>query len=323
MFAATGQGRRRRRGRRPCLRPRPQRFGRRGPDRRDDVAHPVDRRPSARAEPAAHPARDGRAGGDPGARRSCPPRNLTDVSVLASIIAIAAVGEAMVVITRNVDLSVEAVIGLVAFVVADILGSGALPTPVGDAGRDRPRPGARDDERVHRRGAACPVDRRDAGHPEHLSGASTSCSPAGSRSRWHVAAGRVHGDRPLDRSSGIPVFVLVVVAIVVVVRDPASRDPLRAIGLRRRQQPGGGRDPRHQHAHGHVRRVLAVRPPGRGRRRDVGDPVRDDQRDVGVGGDPAGDRGGRGRRRQHLRRLGHRLRRRARRAVPGLRRPTR
>ena len=34
------------------------------------------------------------------------------------------------VITRNVDLSVEAVIGLVAFVVADILGSGALPTPV-------------------------------------------------------------------------------------------------------------------------------------------------------------------------------------------------
>jgi rhamnose transport system permease protein len=56
--------------------------------------------------------------------------NLTDVSVLAAIIAIAAVGEAMVVITRNVDLSVEAVIGLVAFVVADILGGGALPTPV-------------------------------------------------------------------------------------------------------------------------------------------------------------------------------------------------
>ena len=55
--------------------------------------------------------------------------NLTDVSVLASIIAIAAVGEAMVVITRNVDLSVEAVIGLVAFVVADILASQVLPTP--------------------------------------------------------------------------------------------------------------------------------------------------------------------------------------------------
>jgi rhamnose transport system permease protein len=55
--------------------------------------------------------------------------NLTDVTVLAAIIAIAAVGEAMVVITRNVDLSVEAVIGLVAFVVADILGNQLLPTP--------------------------------------------------------------------------------------------------------------------------------------------------------------------------------------------------
>jgi rhamnose transport system permease protein len=55
--------------------------------------------------------------------------NLTDVTVLAAIIAIAAVGEAMVVITRNVDLSVEAVIGLVAFVVADILSNQLLPTP--------------------------------------------------------------------------------------------------------------------------------------------------------------------------------------------------
>lgn len=55
--------------------------------------------------------------------------NLTEVAVLASIIAIAAVGEAMVVITRNVDLSVEAVIGLVAFVVADILSNQALSTP--------------------------------------------------------------------------------------------------------------------------------------------------------------------------------------------------
>jgi rhamnose transport system permease protein len=55
--------------------------------------------------------------------------NLTDVSVLAAIIAIAAVGEAMVVITRNVDLSVEAIIGLVAFAVAAILSDRLLPTP--------------------------------------------------------------------------------------------------------------------------------------------------------------------------------------------------
>ena len=47
--------------------------------------------------------------------------NLTAVLVLSSIIAIAAVGEALVVITRNVDLSVEAMMGLVAFSVADLL----------------------------------------------------------------------------------------------------------------------------------------------------------------------------------------------------------
>ncbi len=55
--------------------------------------------------------------------------NLTQVTVLASIIAIAAVGEAMVVLTRNVDLSVESVIGLVAFVVADIVAHRILSVP--------------------------------------------------------------------------------------------------------------------------------------------------------------------------------------------------
>ncbi|HEV8697226.1 MAG TPA: ABC transporter permease [Candidatus Limnocylindrales bacterium] len=54
--------------------------------------------------------------------------NLTDVSVLAAIIAIVAVGEAMVVITRNVDLSVEAIVGLVAFAVAAALSNHLLPT---------------------------------------------------------------------------------------------------------------------------------------------------------------------------------------------------
>jgi rhamnose transport system permease protein len=47
--------------------------------------------------------------------------NLTAVLTLSAIIAIAAVGEALVVITRNVDLSVEAMMGLVAFVVADLI----------------------------------------------------------------------------------------------------------------------------------------------------------------------------------------------------------
>ena len=56
------------------------------------------------------------------------PSNLTQVTVLASIIVIAAVGEALVILTRNVDLSVEAMMGLVAFAVADILRQHALGT---------------------------------------------------------------------------------------------------------------------------------------------------------------------------------------------------
>lgn len=55
--------------------------------------------------------------------------NLTQVTVVASIIAIAAVGQALVILTRNVDLSVEAMMGLVAFVVADLLKLHVLPAP--------------------------------------------------------------------------------------------------------------------------------------------------------------------------------------------------
>jgi rhamnose transport system permease protein len=55
--------------------------------------------------------------------------NLTQVAVLASIIAVAAVGEAIVIITRNVDLSVEATMGLVAYSVARILELHALDGP--------------------------------------------------------------------------------------------------------------------------------------------------------------------------------------------------
>ena len=44
--------------------------------------------------------------------------NFTNVAVLASITAVAAIGEAIVILTRNVDLSVEAIMGLVAYTVA-------------------------------------------------------------------------------------------------------------------------------------------------------------------------------------------------------------
>jgi rhamnose transport system permease protein len=55
--------------------------------------------------------------------------NLSQVTVLASIIAVAAVGQALVVLTRNVDLSVESTIGLVAYAVALILEQHALSAP--------------------------------------------------------------------------------------------------------------------------------------------------------------------------------------------------
>ena len=55
--------------------------------------------------------------------------NLTNVAVLASITAVAAVGEAMVVMTRNIDLSVEAMMGLVAYCVANILELHVLDAP--------------------------------------------------------------------------------------------------------------------------------------------------------------------------------------------------
>jgi rhamnose transport system permease protein len=55
--------------------------------------------------------------------------NLNQVTAFAAIIAIAAVGEGLVVITKNVDLSVESTIGLVAFVVADILSQQQLSVP--------------------------------------------------------------------------------------------------------------------------------------------------------------------------------------------------
>jgi rhamnose transport system permease protein len=55
--------------------------------------------------------------------------NLSQVAVLASVTAVAAVGEALVVITRNIDLSVEATIGLVAYCVASVLERQALDAP--------------------------------------------------------------------------------------------------------------------------------------------------------------------------------------------------
>jgi rhamnose transport system permease protein len=53
--------------------------------------------------------------------------NLISVTSLTAIVAIAAVGEALVIITKNIDLSVESTMGLVAFVVAVVLKDENVP----------------------------------------------------------------------------------------------------------------------------------------------------------------------------------------------------
>ncbi len=55
--------------------------------------------------------------------------NLVPVTTLAAIIAIAAVGESLIVITKNVDLSLESTIGLVAFMVGDLLRNPGMSVP--------------------------------------------------------------------------------------------------------------------------------------------------------------------------------------------------
>ena len=57
------------------------------------------------------------------------PTNLISVTSFTAIIAIAAVGEALVIITKNIDLSVESTMGLVAFVVAVVLQGRNIPVP--------------------------------------------------------------------------------------------------------------------------------------------------------------------------------------------------
>ncbi len=55
--------------------------------------------------------------------------NLDQVTAMAAIFAIAGIGEAIVVMTKNIDLSVESTIGLVAFLVGVTLRQGDLPVP--------------------------------------------------------------------------------------------------------------------------------------------------------------------------------------------------
>src|SRR5207237_2279814 len=55
--------------------------------------------------------------------------NFTQILLSISLIAIAAIGETVVVLTRNVDLSVGSIVGLVAFVTGDLMKQHVLGVP--------------------------------------------------------------------------------------------------------------------------------------------------------------------------------------------------
>ena len=129
-------------------------------------------------------------------------------------------------------------------------------------------------------------------------------------------------DPARDSILGLPIFVAVVIVATVVIVGGHALDAVRPAGLRGRQQPGGGGDPRHPGPRRRVRGVHPVRAP-RGRRgRHVGDRVRDDQRDLGERRRARDRRGRRRRRRQHLRRQRDGHRRRDRRLLPRASSPT-
>ena len=246
--------------------------------------------------------------------------NLSQVAVLASITAIAAIGQAIVVITRNIDLSVEAIIGLAAYCVAITLethvldGPGAIllgvalglglgmingllvtvfrvPSIVATLGTLSIFRGI---DYLIAGSHQVPL----AGLPRglHRSGPGLDPGHPDLRARRARRGHRGHG-RP-------------------------ALDPVRPAGLRGRQQPGGRGDPGHPGPRRRVRRVRPVRAAGGHRRRDVGHPVRDDQRHLGHGRRARRRRRGRRRRGEHLRRQRHGHRRRHRRVLPRASSPT-
>ena len=170
----------------------------RGPDRPASTRGWLARRPAARAEPRRDHGRARRAGRR--RRAAVPdPSNLKQVAVLASITAVAAVGQALVIITRNIDLSVEATIGLVAYCVAD--------RPRAAHARRRRAPSSSGSASasssgmvngVRRHGPARAVDRGDARHAQHLPRHRLPHrrQPPGAARR---PAARVHRPRPRRR----------------------------------------------------------------------------------------------------------------------------
>ena len=245
--------------------------------------------------------------------------NLTNVAIPASIIAVAAIGQAVVIITRNVDLSVEAIIGLVAYAVARSMelqaldATGAIvfgillglvlgmvngtivtvlkvPAIVATLGTLSIFRG---------------IDYLVAG-PHQVPVA--ALPPALRR-------------KPRSRTIlGIPLFVLIAVVIAaigtVLLRWTRFGRQIYAVGSNPEAAAILGIPSRL----GRVRGLRRVRHAGRRGRRHVGQRIRDDQRDDGHGRGARHRRRGGGRWRGDLRRVGHGRRGGARRPLPRLHR---
>ena len=176
MFAATGNvdGRRGRRRRRRRM-AEPARPRSRAAPREPRRAWLARRRPPARAQPRRRSCSCSGALVAIAAPQFLTVDNLTQVAVLASIIAVAAVGEALVVITRNVDLSVEAMIGPGRLLRRRLLEQPHARRAGAIAVRDRPRPRPRDGQRRSSSTVLrVPAIVATLGHAEHLPRASTT-----------------------------------------------------------------------------------------------------------------------------------------------------
>ena len=173
------------------------------------------------------------------------PANLEQVALSATLVCIVALGEALVIIARQIDLSVGAIVAMSAFLAADWLedqpgGSLAIVFLIG--ARRRRADGHR--QRASGGGRPHPGDRRDARHARDLP-----------RRRHRHAGGRQisatvlpdsYQASPRSMSCGVPLLVWLALLLTALVRLGGPLHAHRAQSLCARQQPGERAHRRHQ-----------------------------------------------------------------------------
>ncbi len=273
MFAATGQ--RARRHDAPSGRAAGGR-GRRRARRGARFAHRLLAGPRA-----GHPARARAAGrGDRrwSTRGSCPRRASATCCSAPTILVILAVGQAIVIITRNVDLSVGSILGLVAFATGKLfVAAPGAPIVARRPGRGRAGRGLRRGQRrADRRGPGAGA----GGHARHavrlprhrlLVGRRASRStPPTCRARSCASAPRT--------VLGVPVLALIALVVVLVARVLPARRTAAAASCTRSAPTRRRPAVRHPGRPAGVRRVRGQRRAGRAGRRAVRGPLRHPRR---------------------------------------------